>query len=461
MVFRADGTVRRWSGGAVFDRRGRNAVTDNPYLVVRAAAVYLAALAIIITVIVRRPNRPNLVGAMMAFAWNLAALLLVHLVAMRAGWWTFDASGGELLGFPVDLWLAWAVLWGPVPALALPRAPVAAIVALALLVDLIAMPAAAPVVRLGDQWLIGECVALAGCVIPAQLLARWTRDDRHLIGRASLQVIAFSILLVLLIPAVALEGTGTTIARIDGPPWLLSIAVQLIAIPAILGLAAVQEFVTRGNGTPVPFDPPKTLVTTGPYAYVTNPMQLSAIVCLMAVAVAVGSIWVAIAAVVAHVYSAGIAEWDEGEDLRRRFGDSWTAYRARVRSWCPSWRPWYGEVPIGTLFVSSECGMCNEVAMWFARRQPKGLAIAAAETLTPPPRRITYRAADGYEVAGVAAVGRALEHINLAYASAGFAIRLPLVSALIQLIVDASGGGPRPIRSDGRVRPIRSPRTDA
>ena len=418
---------------------------DDPYLLVRGGAVYLAVAGVAIAGISRRPDRHSLIGALLALAWTVPALLLVHLTAMLAGWWSFDASGGELFEFPVDLWLAWAVLWGPVPAIAFPRTPLWMIVIAALLVDLAAMPAAAPVVDLGPNWLIGEALALACCIVPAQLLARWTRDDRRLAARATLQVIAFSTLTGVLIPAIAVAGSGSTVTNpLDLSPEYVSIVLQLLAVPAILGLSAVQEFVTRGHGTPVPLDPPRRLVTTGPYAYVANPMQLAAIVILLAIAAALGNIWIAVAAVIAHVYSIGLAGWDEGEDLRARFGDPWVEYRRHVRKWYPRWRPWYSDAPVGTLFVSFDCTMCGEVAAWFARRRPRGLTIAAAETLDPVPLRITYRASDGsHEVAGVQAIGRALEHINLAYAWLGFALRLPILSSLIQLIVDASGGGPR------------------
>lgn len=420
---------------------------DDRYLLVRAAAIYLAALLTAAAVLWRRPDQRTLAGALLAFAWNLPALLMVHVVAIATGWWSYDAAGGLLLGMPVDLWLAWAVLWGPVPAIAMPRAPLWAIALLAVVVDLVAMPAAAPVVRLGSAWLIGEFVSIFVCLVPAMLLARWTSADRHLIARACLQVIAFSALLAWLIPLVAI--TGSTSSWIDPrsqPVWVLSLAAQCLALPAILGLSAVQEFVTRGRGTPIPFDPPRHIVTTGIYAYVANPMQLSAVLFLFLLAIFVGNAWIASAGLIAHIYSVGLAGWDEEQDLRTRFGADWPLYRQRVRKWIPRWRPWYGETAIATLYVSAECGMCRQVAEWFAARQVRGLAIMPAEECPVPLMRITYQSTDGrYTASGIAAISRALEHIHLGWAIAGFAMRMPLVLNFIQLLTDASGGGPRRI----------------
>lgn len=48
---------------------------------------------------------------------------------------------------------------------------------------------------------------------------------------------------------------------------------------------------------------------------------------------------------------------------------------------------------------------------------------------------------------GVRAMGRALEHLNLGWAICGTALRLPGVWQLVQLLMDASGLGPRGVRA--------------
>jgi protein-S-isoprenylcysteine O-methyltransferase Ste14 len=425
-------------------------VIDDRYLVVRAVAIYSAGIALALAAAWRRPDRRATAGAMLAFAWNLCTLFVLHLIALRVGWWRYDADGGTLLGIPVDLWFAWAILWGPATAIAMPRTPLWIVTAVALGLDLIAMPLAAPVVQLGSTWLLGEGAALAVCLVPAQLLARWTATDRHLIARASLQVITFSVLLAVLLPVLAIEGSASAwpSTLIDETNFLVavavSLAVQCLCVPALIGLTAVQEFVTRGLGTPVPFDPPRRIVTTGIYAYVANPMQLSAVLFLLAVAIMLGNLYVALAGVMAHVYSIGLAGWDEDLDLRERFGDAWSRYRAHTRRWMPRWRPSYGNVAVARLYVASECGMCQEVASWFRARGTPGLTIVPADTHDSPLTRITYETVDGsYNASGVAAIARALEHVHFGWALLGFAIRLPVISTVIQLIVDASGGGPR------------------
>jgi protein-S-isoprenylcysteine O-methyltransferase Ste14 len=273
--------------------------------------------------------------------------------------------------------------------------------------------------------------------------------DQRLVERAVLQVLAFTGLMLFVLPAIAIDGSGSRwVNPIARPAWQLSLIAQILAIPALLGLTAVQEFVTRGGGTPIPFDPPRRLVTTGVYAYVRNPMQTSAVVLLFLLGLVLRNLWVSAAGVMAHIYSAGLAGWDEEEDLRQRFGDSWLAYRRAVRAWMPRLRPWHrADHPPARLFVAESCGMCDEVGRWFARRGARHLAIAAAETHPSQAlRRITYEPADGSRAAsGVEAVARALEHIHLGWAMVGFALRLPVIRPLTQLLADASGGEARKI----------------
>jgi hypothetical protein len=169
----------------------------------------------------------------------------------------------------------------------------------------------------------------------------------------------------------------------------------------------------------------------------------------------------------AIIYSAGIAAWDEGRDLRARFGDRWIAYRREVRPWWPRWRPFTeadsvsgpGSRPYPRLYVAASCGQCSTIGRWLQSREPLGLLFVAAEDHpTHDLWRITYDPGDGTpDEEGVAAIGRALEHINFAWAFAGMAMRLPLVSGLLQALVDLSGGGPQRIRRRQQQRPLQCP----
>src|SRR5262245_15390704 len=417
------------------------------YLLVRAASIYIAVAATAAVWVWRRPGDRAWSGALLATTWNVPTLLILNAAAPHLSWWRYDANGGLLLGMPVDLLFAWAWLWGAVPALAFPSTSLVLVMLGSLAVDVALMPSAAPVVRLDSYWLLGDAVGVVTALLPAQLLARWTARDERLIGRAVLQMLTFVGLLFCFLPVVAIEGSGSAwIDPLTRPMWQRGLLVQLLALPALVGLTAVQEFVTRGRGTPVPFDPPRRLVTTGIYAYIANPMQVSATVSLLLLGLILWNPWVAVAGIMAHVYSVGLAGWDEHDDLRRRFGDAWIDYGRNVRRWIPRWRPW---IPIdrqpSRLFVSARCDMCRDVARWFARRQARQLLIVPAETHPSRAlRRITYEPADGsHPASGIEAIARALEHIHFGWALVGFALRLPIASRLFQLLADASGAEPR------------------
>jgi hypothetical protein len=74
-----------------------------------------------------------------------------------------------------------------------------------------------------------------------------------------------------------------------------------------------------------------------------------------------------------------------------------------------------------------------------------GLEIVAAETLPYGSiRRMRYVPEDGSSsIEGVRAMGRALEHLNLGWAITGIVLRLPGIWQFVQVMMDASGLGPR------------------
>ncbi len=279
-------------------------------------------------------------------------------------------------------------------------------------------------------------------------------------------MVAFSGLVLVVVPQVIMEQTGGDWAGLlSRSGRSLSLALQALAIPAIVGLSAVQEFASRGRGTPLPYDPPKRLVTTGPYAYVANPMQLSAVLLFVAWGLVLQNLWIAAAGIVAHIFSAGLAGWSEKQDLSERFGDRWQCYRREVRNWWPRWRHWHASgseaaTPKARLYIAAGCAPCSQIQQWFSRRNPAALMIVPARD--HPNRdldRITYDPQNGCaEESGIAGLARGLEHINLAYAWLAFVMRLPILRSFLQLVADASGATPRRVRrsTSGNPRSIPS-----
>ncbi len=310
---------------------------------IRCMGLY-GPVAVAFAVAFWRPREKRLSAAMLVgFFWTLPSLLALQVLNQHFGWWLFHAQGGLFRAMPLDLYLGWAALWGILPVLVFRKARTAWIIVTFFCVDLVLMPACRPVVELGRFWLWGELVALTVVLIPAQLLARWTLEDKHLAARAALQVLLAGGTFLFLIPEVAFAlrpgpGWYPLLAQAG---WLRNLELQAIAVIAALGISAVQEFAQRGGGTPIPYHPPKRLVVSGFYRYVRNPMQLSCALVMTAWGAALRSPWIALAGAMSFFYSAGLAHWDEGEDMQVRFGASWLRYSEHVRAWLPRWRPWH------------------------------------------------------------------------------------------------------------------------
>ena len=93
--------------------------------------------------------------------------------------------------------------------------------------------------------------------------------------------------------------------------------------------------IARGRGTPVPLDPPRTLLARGPYRLTRNPMYLLYVAVAAAEALLFRSpalaAYAAALFAVAHLYVTRIEE----PRLLERFGADYAAYARRVPRWLP------------------------------------------------------------------------------------------------------------------------------
>jgi protein-S-isoprenylcysteine O-methyltransferase Ste14 len=415
-------------------------VTADPELhavLVRGLGLFVPLLALVALGVWRPPSRSETAAMIVAGAWALLTLIPLNLVALRVGWWTFHTDGAVWLGMPMDLIVAWVILWGPLPALLLRLLPVPLLTALLVWADILLMPLAEPVVDLSRLWLVGEFAGAAVCLIPALLLAYWTREGQLVHARVWAQAaLAFGLMVVLPLLVLGVVPSGPTVFA----------GAQAVALAGLPGLAAAREFARVGAGTPLPYDPPVRLVTSGPYAYVRNPMQTSMTAVYLVLAALLREPALLLLGLSALVYGAGFADWHESGQLRAAFGRRWTDYSSGVRAWLPRWRPWPGRTP-GVLYVAADCAMCRGLGAWIAARSPVALDLRPAAEHPEILYRVTYETPDGARWSGASAVARALEHLHLGWALAGWALDLPGPRHFAQLCADAFGSGPRPSRA--------------
>jgi protein-S-isoprenylcysteine O-methyltransferase Ste14 len=121
---------------------------------------------------------------------------------------------------------------------------------------------------------------------------------------------------------------------LSGPSGIL-IGIILIAVGLIIWAWCVVWF-TKAKGTPVPFNPPRELVTAGPYAWSRNPMLTGVFIFMFGVgfllhSVSMVFVWTPVF-VVFNVLELKLVEEPE---LERRFGESYIAYKRRVPMFVP------------------------------------------------------------------------------------------------------------------------------
>ncbi len=143
-------------------------------------------------------------------------------------------------------------------------------------------------------------------------------------------------LLILVFVVVALN-----IDRLIGITCIFSNPLSIILSLPVFSLAlfligwSVQNFL-KAKGTPVPFNPPPILVTTGPYAYTRNPMLTGVFSLLFGFGVFFGSISLLIVFTPLFIV---INFWElksiEEPELEKRLGEEYIKYRERTPMFFP------------------------------------------------------------------------------------------------------------------------------
>jgi protein-S-isoprenylcysteine O-methyltransferase Ste14 len=149
--------------------------------------------------------------------------------------------------------------------------------------------------------------------------------------------------LLFFLAAIALSVVLTLwIDRLLGFPKLFGSLVNIIvsvpvhAIGLFLVLWSNLHFL-KVRGTPVPFNPPPKLVTTGPYAFARNPMVAGVFLVLLGLGFLLGSVTLVFIFTPLGVL---LAAWElkaiEEPELEKRLGKEYVEYKKRV----PMFFPW-------------------------------------------------------------------------------------------------------------------------
>jgi protein-S-isoprenylcysteine O-methyltransferase Ste14 len=118
-------------------------------------------------------------------------------------------------------------------------------------------------------------------------------------------------------------------------PLSIILALPVFSFALFLIGWSVLNFL-RANGTPVPFNPPPRLVTTGPYAYVRNPMLTGVFALLSGFGILLGSVSLLVVFTPLFIF---INVWElkaiEEPELLKRLGEDYIEYRKRTPMFFP------------------------------------------------------------------------------------------------------------------------------
>lgn len=352
------------------------------------------------------------VAGLFAFLYGAAMVFVSHSFAVWMGWWHYGWDALMLNGLPADIIIGGAVLFGPGLYLLFPNTrPL--MICLPVIIGLhgTLFTSLEPLVFAGKYWFFGVVLVFLIAHLPALYLAKWTEEDTHLPLRCALLAIMTGGMLFAVLPSLIMTAMGGSWDIFTRPSWAICLTLVLLSVASLIGVSANQTLCLQGQGTPIPLDPTRRLATTGIYAYVSNPMQLSAALSCVILGAFLQNIWVMLASVMAWVFVQGMVRWHHRNDLLLRFPDAWPDYKKNVPEWMPRWTPWVPQ--LATLTLNRQSRVHKLWAVWLARAT--GLQI-----LWGPDDRAQYNNPQNIrQFAGGCGIAAAMMHRNFVLALMG------------------------------------------
>jgi len=150
-----------------------------------------------------------------------------------------------------------------------------------------------------------------------------------------------SLVFLVIAPGMVAGYVPYVISRWRFRPPLLGLAAGRVVggLLVLAGVASILHSFTRfaleGRGTPAPVAPTETLVVSGQYRYVRNPMYVAVVGTVVGQALLFGSlplVWYALA--LWALFHAFVLAYEE-PTLARAYGESYARYRTAVNRWLP------------------------------------------------------------------------------------------------------------------------------
>jgi protein-S-isoprenylcysteine O-methyltransferase Ste14 len=164
-------------------------------------------------------------------------------------------------------------------------------------------------------------------------VAKGSKRRRLLLTPVGL-VVFFGMLLLLIFGSLYMDRALGLPKLLSGPIGTL-IGVVLLSLGLVIWAWCVLSF-SKAKGTPVPFNPPRELVTVGPYAWSRNPMLTGVFASLFGIGFLLHSVsMVFVWTPVFVIFNVLELKLIEEPELERRFGDSYIEYRRRVPMFFP------------------------------------------------------------------------------------------------------------------------------